>query len=64
VPPTNWVEAACDQAITPERAIARLTAAGVLDEAAALGDRLDDGTEPLTGITAEEVRQRLARYDA
>lgn len=64
MPPSTWVEAPCDQAITADEAIARLAAAGVLDEAAVMEDRLDDGTEPLTGITAEEVRVRLARYDA
>jgi len=65
VPPTTWVEAPCHQAIKPDEAIfARLAAAGVLNEAEALMDRLDDGSEPLTGITAEEVRRRLAYYDA
>ena len=45
------------------RSLIALAAAGVLDEAEALMDRLDAGSEPLTGITPEEVRRRLARYD-
>lgn len=64
LPPTTWVEAPCHQAITPDEAIARLKEAGVLAEAEALMDRLDAGTEPLTGISADEVRRRLAHYDA
>ena len=46
------------------RSFIAMAAAGVLDEAEALMDRLDDGSEPLTGITPEEVRRRLACYDA
>jgi len=49
--------------VNARRSFIAMAAAGVLDEAEALMDRLDDGSEPLTGITPEQVRQRLAHYD-